>query len=64
MKRLQNSKIFSFLIIFIQFSQFCNGIYTNEAPVKLLQVESLADRYPASESEYRKSVTNGYVRKS
>ena len=39
------------------------SIYTNEPPVKLLEVESLADRYPATESEYRTSVTNGFVRK-
>ena len=38
------------------------SIYTNEPPVKLLEVESLADRYPATESEYRTSVTNGFVR--
>ena len=37
------------------------SVYTNETPVKLLEVESLADRYPASESEYRTSVTNGFV---
>ena len=36
--------------------------YTNESPVKLLEVESLADRYPATESEYRTSVSNGFVR--
>ena len=40
------------------------GIYTNEVPVKLLEVESLADRYPATESEYRTSVTNGVVNNS
>ena len=37
------------------------GIYTNEPPVKLLEVESLADRYPASKSEYRTSLTDGFV---
>ena len=39
----------------------CGGKYTEEAPVKLLEVESLADRYPASESKYRTSVSNGFV---
>ena len=36
-------------------------VYTNETPVKLLEVESLADRYPATESEYRTSISNGFV---
>ena len=35
--------------------------YTMAAPVKLLEAEGLADRYPASESEYRTGVTNGFV---
>ena len=37
------------------------GFYTEETPVKILQVESVADRYPASDSQYRISVENGFV---
>ena len=40
---------------------FLTAIYTNEVPVKLLEVESMSDRFPASESEYRISVTDGHV---
>ena len=36
--------------------------YTEEPPVKLLEVVSLAARFPASDSEYRVSLDNGYVR--
>ena len=35
--------------------------YTEEAPVKLLSVKLLADRYPTAESQYRTSLINGYV---
>ena len=38
------------------------AIYTEETPVKLLEVAPVADRYPASESPYRVSITDGYVR--
>jgi len=38
------------------------SLYTEEPPVKLLEVESLAERFPASESQYRVSVENGFVR--
>ena len=39
-----------------------NTSYSEEPPVKLLEVESLAERFPASESQYRVSMENGYVR--
>ena len=38
------------------------ALYTEETPVKLLEVISVAARFPASESEYRVSLENGYVR--
>ena len=38
------------------------SVYTEEPPVKLLEVESLAERFPASESQYRVSLENGFVR--
>ena len=41
---------------------FSQALYTEETPVKLLQVESLAARYPASNSTYRVSLENGFVR--
>ena len=39
-----------------------NTLYTEEPPVKLLDIESLAKRFPASDSQYRVSLENGYVR--
>ena len=38
-----------------------SNCYTNEPPVKLLEVGAVADRFPASNSSYRISITNGYV---
>ena len=48
-------------LLLIALAEFSNAFYTEEPPVKLLEVESLADRYPAAESEFRVSVTNGFV---
>ena len=52
--------ILPFLLISTSFPS-SEGKYTEETPVKLLEVESLADRYPATESKYRISVSNGFV---
>ena len=49
------------LKLLLFYVSFTSAFYTEEFPVKLLEVESLADRYPAAESEYRLSVTNGFV---
>ena len=49
------------LLFLIGVLNLSNAFYTEEPPVKLLEVESLADRYPAAESEFRLSVTNGFV---
>ena len=49
----------TFILSLFIHSSIC--IYTNEVPVKFLQVEALADRYPATNSSYRTSVTNGVV---
>ena len=38
------------------------SLYTEEPPVKLLEVESLAERFPATESQYRVSLEDGFVR--
>ena len=35
--------------------------YLKETPVKLLDVEQVASRFPASDSEYRISMENGQV---
>ena len=35
--------------------------YRQEIPVKLLNIRSVATRYPASDSEFRTKVENGYV---
>ena len=37
------------------------ALYIEESPVKLLEVESLADQYPATESEFRVSISDGFV---
>lgn len=37
------------------------AVYTEETPVKLLYVESVATRYPAADSEYRTSLNGGHV---
>ena len=47
--------------IFILFD-ISGALYTDEPPVKLLEVVSLAARFPASQSQYRVSMENGYVR--
>ena len=50
------------LFLFAFFIHDClNASYTEEPPVKLLEVKAFADRYPASDSEYRNSILNGYV---
>ena len=50
----------SFSLLFLP---FCLGsFYTEEPPVKLLSVHSIATRFPAAASEYRDSVENGHVR--
>ena len=50
------------LFLFAFFIHDClNASYTEEAPVKLLEVEAFADRYPASDSKYRLYLLNGYV---
>jgi hypothetical protein len=36
--------------------------YLEELPLKILNVRSLASRYPASNSEYRTNVENGQVK--
>ena len=49
----------SFSLLFLP---FCLGsFYTEEPPVKLLSVHSIATRFPAAASEYRDSVENGHV---
>ena len=40
---------------------FSSDDYRQEIPVKMLNVRSLATRYPASNSEFRTSIENGYV---
>ena len=56
MFELTTQFLFSFTLYYSTFA-----LYTEESPVKLLEVESLADRYPATESEFRISITDGFV---
>ena len=49
------------LFIFISLD-IAAALYTEEPTVKLLEVESLADRFPASDSPYRIIIENGFVR--
>ena len=51
-----------FLYVCFLSRDICGGLYTEEPPVKLLEVESLAERFPATESQYRVSVEDGFVR--
>ena len=48
-------------LIFLFLLPFCWGFYTEEPPVKLLTVNSVASRFPAADSDYRDSVVNGHV---
>ena len=51
------------VILFISISlDIAAALYTEEPTVKLLKVESLADRFPASDSPHRIIVENGFVR--
>ena len=38
--------------------------YLQEVPVKLLDVRSVASRYPAANSEYRTGIENGQVQQN
>ena len=49
------------MVVLLYFSNLSSAFYTEETPVKLLEVESFATRYPATESEYRISLINGFV---
>jgi len=59
MKGPRNKNIFQLYFTFLVIKKSC-AIYTEETPVKLLEVAPVADRYPASESQYRISITDGY----
>ena len=56
-------KFYSFFIILAIFPTLIYGSndYRQEIPVKMLDVRSFATRYPASNSEFRTSLENGYV---
>ena len=52
------------LVYILVFSlDISGGRYTEEPPVKILEVQSLAERFPATESQYRVSLENGFVSK-
>ena len=57
------ANFFSFCVILAVFPAliFGSNDYRKEIPVKMLNVRSLATRYPASNSEFRTSIENGYV---
>ena len=52
---------FSIIVAFFPALLFGSHDYRQEIPVKMLNVRSLATRYPASNSEFRTSIENGYV---
>ena len=56
-------KIYAFFVLLAVFPAliFGSNDYRQEIPVKMLNVRSLATRYPASNSEFRTSIENGYV---
>ena len=54
-----NQRVLVCLVILYDIS---GALYTEEPPVKLLEVVSLAAKFPASDSEYRVSLENGNVR--
>ena len=66
---IKNPNMYFISIIFIVNILYnnVNGIlqnshdYLQEMPVKLLDVRSMATRYPASDSGFRINVENGYV---
>ena len=49
------------IFVLAYLSQGALGKYTEGVPVKLLSVQSFAERFPTAVSEYRVSLTNGYV---
>ena len=54
------------IISLFAFSSFfaislANEDYRGETPLKMLDVRSMASRYPAANSEYRTNLENGYV---
>ena len=57
------ANFFSFSVILAVFPAliFGSNDYRKEIPVKMLNVRSLATRYPASNSDFRTSIENGYV---
>ena len=59
----QFGKFHSLFVILVIFPAliFSSDDYRQEIPVKMLKVRSLATRYPASNSEFRTSIENGYV---
>ena len=61
MGRLKTWPNIFMLNVLILYFQGHDATYTEESPVKLLEVESLADRYAASDTDFRISITNGYV---
>ena len=53
--------IFSILSVLLISSVISSSDYRQELPVKLLNIRSMASRYPASDSEFRIRVEKGYV---
>ena len=58
---MSQSQFTILIVALLSCSIFTSAFYTEETPVKLLEVESFATRYPATESEYRISLINGFV---
>ncbi len=53
--------LLAFAVFVILNSQHSLARFINEKPVKLLDIHSLATRYPAADSEFRLSLENGQV---
>ena len=56
----QKISVLFYIFVSISFSVGSND-YREVAPVKMLNVKSVATRYPASNSEFRTNLENGYV---
>ena len=50
-----------FLILSFVSNSYGNDDFLHIPPIKMLNVRSVASRYPAANSTYRKNVENGYV---
>ncbi len=61
----KNSVVVRLVLILASLSSLAQSYnYLQEVPVKLLDVRSVASRYPAANSEYRTGIENGQVQQN